>query len=138
MAAGSGVPGAGLQNVICTISPQKIILGGGVMKEPALLPHVRGRVQALASGYFDAPELGAAIDEYIVPPALGDRAGVLGRWSSLGAPSSRARPDRGNGAGNRLDEQSACSSAKTSGGRIFRTLSSRPVRRSGFPRRAAG
>jgi fructokinase len=68
----------GLQNVICTISPQKIILGGGVMKEPALLPHVRSRVQALASGYFDAPELGAAIDEYIVPPALGDRAGVLG------------------------------------------------------------
>ena len=68
----------GLQNVICTISPQRIILGGGVMKEPALLPHVRSRVQALASGYFDAPELGAAIDEYIVPPALGDRAGVLG------------------------------------------------------------
>ena len=68
----------GLQNVICTISPQKIILGGGVMKEPALLPHVRSGVQALASGYFDAPELGAAIDEYIVPPALGDRAGVLG------------------------------------------------------------
>jgi len=68
----------GLQNVICTISPQKIILGGGVMKEPALLPHVRSRVQALASGYFDAPELGAAIDEYIIPPALGDRAGVLG------------------------------------------------------------
>jgi len=68
----------GLQNVICTISPQKIILGGGVMKESALLPHVRSRVQALASGYFDTPELGAAIDEYIVPPALGDRAGVLG------------------------------------------------------------
>ena len=41
-------------------------------------PRVRRRVQALASGYFDAPELGAAIDEYIVPPALGDRAGVLG------------------------------------------------------------
>jgi fructokinase len=68
----------GLQNVICTISPQKIILGGGVMNEPALLPRVRSCVQALASGYFDAPELGAAIDEYIVPPALGDRAGVLG------------------------------------------------------------
>jgi fructokinase len=68
----------GLQNVICTLSPQKITVGGGVMKEPALLPLVRSRVQALASGYFDAPELGAAIDEYIVPPALGDRAGVLG------------------------------------------------------------
>jgi fructokinase len=70
----------GLQNVICTLSPQKIIVGGGVMKEPALLPLVRSRVQALASGYFDAPELGAAIDEYIIPPALGDRAGVLGAF----------------------------------------------------------
>jgi fructokinase len=41
-------------------------------------PLVRSRVQELASGYFDKPELGQAIDGYIVAPALGDRAGVLG------------------------------------------------------------
>jgi fructokinase len=68
----------GLLNVICTLSPQRIILGGGVMNEPSLLSLVRLRVQDLAAGYFDTPELGAAIDDYIVPPALGDRAGVLG------------------------------------------------------------
>jgi len=68
----------GLLNVICTLSPQRIIVGGGVMNEPSLLPLVRSRVSELAGGYFDAPELGEAIDDYIVAPALGDRAGVLG------------------------------------------------------------
>ena len=48
------------------------------MNEPSLLPLVRSGVSALAGGYFDAPELGEAIGDYIVAPALGDRAGVLG------------------------------------------------------------
>jgi fructokinase len=68
----------GLLNVICMLSPQRIVVGGGVMHEPSLLPLVRRRVAELASGYFDAPELGEAIGDYIVAPALGDRAGVLG------------------------------------------------------------
>jgi fructokinase len=68
----------GLVNVVCTLSPQRIVIGGGVMKEPSLLPLVRSRVGELAAGYFHAPELGDAIDDYIVTPALADRAGVLG------------------------------------------------------------
>jgi len=68
----------GLLNVICLLSPQRIIVGGGVMREHSLLPLVRRRVAELASGYFDAPELSEAIDGYIVGPTLGDRAGVLG------------------------------------------------------------
>jgi fructokinase len=68
----------GLLNVVCTLSPQRIVVGGGVMHEPSLLPLVRRRVGELASGYFGAPELGEAIDDYIVAPSLGDRAGVLG------------------------------------------------------------
>jgi fructokinase len=68
----------GLLNVICTLSPQRIVIGGGVMNERSLLPLVRRRVVELAAGYFDAPELGEAIGGYIVSPGLGDRAGVLG------------------------------------------------------------
>ncbi|MDP9257740.1 MAG: ROK family protein [Actinomycetota bacterium] len=68
----------GLLNVICTLSPQRIIVGGGVMNERSLLPLIRSRVSELAGGYLDAPELGEAVDDYIVAPALGDRAGVLG------------------------------------------------------------
>ena len=65
-------------NVVCTLSPQRIVLGGGVMNAPGLFALVRERVRDLVAGYVDAPELGDAIDGYIVPPALGDRAGVLG------------------------------------------------------------
>ncbi|MDX6579309.1 MAG: fructokinase [Gaiellales bacterium] len=68
----------GVVNVICIASPQRVILGGGVMKQPTLLPLVRSRVQALLAGYVSAPELATGIDEYLVAPALGDRSGVLG------------------------------------------------------------
>jgi fructokinase len=68
----------GLVNLICAVSPQRIVLGGGVARQPALLPLVRRRVRELAAGYFAAAELGEGLDEYIVPPALDDRAGVLG------------------------------------------------------------
>jgi fructokinase len=68
----------GLVNVICTLSPQRIILGGGVMKHPSLLPLVRERVRTLLAGYIDARELDGGLDGFIVAPALGDRAGVLG------------------------------------------------------------
>jgi fructokinase len=74
----AGYLALGLANVICTLSPQRIIIGGGVMKQPSLLPLVRREVQRLLAGYIDAPELGDAVDEFIVAPALGDRAGVLG------------------------------------------------------------
>ena len=60
----------GVVNVVCTTSPELVILGGGVMKQPTLLPLVRTRVDALLAGYVAAPK--------IVTPALGDRAGVLG------------------------------------------------------------
>jgi fructokinase len=74
----AGYVALGLANVICTLSPQRIILGGGVMKQPVLLPLVRREVQRLLAGYIDAPELRDGLDEFIVAPALGDRAGVLG------------------------------------------------------------
>lgn len=65
-------------NLVCTLSPQRVILGGSVMRRQALFPLVRRRVQRLLAGYVQAPELVDGIDAFIVPPALGDRAGVLG------------------------------------------------------------
>jgi fructokinase len=70
--------GLGLVNVICTLSPQRIILGGGVAKQPTLLPLVRDEVRTLLAGYIDIAELDRGLDEFIVAPGLGDRAGVLG------------------------------------------------------------
>lgn len=69
--------GLALVNLICVLSPQRIILGGGVT-QPALLRLVRAEVKALLNGYLQIPALLGDIDTYIVPPDLGARAGVLG------------------------------------------------------------
>jgi fructokinase len=68
----------GLANVVCAVSPERIILGGGVSKEPRLLPLVHEQLRELLAGYFDAPELTDGIGDFVVRPGLGDRAGVLG------------------------------------------------------------
>jgi fructokinase len=68
----------GLADFICTLSPQRIILGGGVMQQPHLFPMVRQQVQALLNNYIRSPAILDEIDRYIVPPGLGNRAGVLG------------------------------------------------------------
>jgi len=68
----------GLVNLITSISPQRVILGGGVMQQPQIFSLLRNKVQRLLNGYVQSPAILVGIDGYIVPPALGSRAGVLG------------------------------------------------------------
>jgi fructokinase len=68
----------GLVAIIAVVSPRRIVLGGGVMQQSALLPRVRGRVVELLAGYVRAREIVDDVDRYIVPPALGPRAGLMG------------------------------------------------------------
>ena len=68
----------GLVNFITTLSPQRIILGGGVMESVYLFPLVRKEVQTLLNGYIQVAEILENIESFIVPPALGSKAGVLG------------------------------------------------------------
>jgi fructokinase len=63
--------------LVLTVSPQRIIVGGGVMAE-RLFPLVRQRALHWLGGYIDRREILKDIARYIVPPALGARAGVLG------------------------------------------------------------
>ena len=67
-----------LNDLICSLSPRRIVIGGGVMQHTGLLDRVRQEVLALLNGYIQSPAILEHIDEYIVPPALGGRAGVLG------------------------------------------------------------
>jgi fructokinase len=60
----------GVVSWTCTLSPQRILLGGGVMQRTELFPKLRDRVGELLNGYLQPPEM--------VPPELGTRAGVLG------------------------------------------------------------
>ncbi|HKV68567.1 MAG TPA: ROK family protein [Gaiellales bacterium] len=61
----------GLVNVVAVLSPERIVLGGGVMEVPGLLPLVRAEVDDLLAGY---------VATEIVPPALGPLSGVLGAF----------------------------------------------------------
>lgn len=68
----------GLANIVLTLSPQRIIVGGGVLKNGALLSPLRKELKRLLNGYLQCPEVVSVVENFVVPPLLGDRAGVLG------------------------------------------------------------
>lgn len=65
-------------NFIFTLTPDIIILGGGVAHAPGLLPRVRRNVIQLIHQYGHFGEICNQMDQYLVAPALGDDAGALG------------------------------------------------------------
>jgi len=67
-----------LSSFIYTLSPQRIILGGGVMSQLQLFPMIRKKISSLINGYVQSPALLSAMDSYVVPPGLGNQAGALG------------------------------------------------------------
>lgn len=67
-----------ITNYILTLSPNKIILWGGVMHQEQLFPMIRNRVVNLLNGYLDSDAISKDIEHYIVPPALGDDPGIMG------------------------------------------------------------
>lgn len=67
-----------LQTIICTLSPERIVLGGGVMQRSHLFPIIRQKTQKLLNDYIRSEQILKKIETYIVPPALGSRSGVCG------------------------------------------------------------
>ena len=66
-----------LVGYILTLSPEMIILGGGVMHQEQLFPLIRTKVLEMLNGYVQADEL-KDIDHYIVPASLHDDQGIMG------------------------------------------------------------
>lgn len=62
------------------LSPQVVVLGGGVLQRPALLAAVRAAAVAANEGYLDVPALttAAGVDAYVVRSRFGNAAGVVG------------------------------------------------------------
>ncbi|MFC2046491.1 ROK family protein [Chloroflexota bacterium] len=81
----------GLVSLICILVPQRIIMGGGIMQQPCLFSLVRHKVQELLNGYLHVPMILEQIDDYIVAPALGNRAGVLGAIALAQQAEAQAR-----------------------------------------------
>jgi fructokinase len=67
-----------MQTLITAFSPQRVIMGGGVMDVPGLIEMVREKTVAYLNGYVQHQAITEHIDSYIVPPGLGNKAGVLG------------------------------------------------------------
>lgn len=67
-----------LLNFILILSPEKIIIGGGVMKQTQLFPLIQQRLDTLLNGYIQHPALAKGNANYIVQPSLGDNAGLTG------------------------------------------------------------
>ncbi len=66
-----------ITNYMMILSPQKIILGGGVMHQEQLMPLIRKKVTDMLGGYIQTEAL-SDMDSYIVPASLNDNQGILG------------------------------------------------------------
>ncbi|MNF90520.1 putative fructokinase [compost metagenome] len=80
--------GQAMAGAILMLSPQKVILGGGVMHQEQLLRMIRQEVKKQLNGYVSASQLAGDIDSYIVRPELGDNAGLSGALA-LGVAAAR-------------------------------------------------
>ena len=65
-------------NTTVILSPERIVLGGGVMHQEHLFPMVRKRALEILNGYVVHPAILEHIDTYIVPPGLGNNSGAIG------------------------------------------------------------
>ncbi len=63
-----------IMSYVLILSPERIILGGGVMKQRQVFPLIRRELKKLMSEYVEMPNL----EEFIVPPVLEDNAGIIG------------------------------------------------------------
>ena len=68
----------GVMNIVMLLAPDRIAMGGGVMEQAHLYPRVRRELIDLLGGYIQAPAILDDVENFIVPPQLGNQAGVLG------------------------------------------------------------
>ncbi|WP_010648115.1 ROK family protein [Oceanobacillus massiliensis] len=66
-----------IMNYTVTLYPERIIVGGGVLKQEGLYPLIRRHLVEMMNGYIDVGE----VDKFIVAPELGDAQGVRGAMS---------------------------------------------------------
>lgn len=64
-------------NYTMILSPQRIVLGGGVMNQEQLFPLIREKVQEFINGYLKTKQL-IDMEHYIVPSCLEGNQGIMG------------------------------------------------------------
>jgi|MDTA01.1.fsa_nt_gb fructokinase len=88
--------GALCANIVLLVSPDRIVLSGGVMKRATLFPKVRAAMQRNLNGYLQLPQLTtqAGVDAYVGPSAWGNNAGLVGALTLAKEALAQARPAR--------------------------------------------
>ena len=61
-----------------TLSAQRIVFGGGVLRDARLLPAIRASAARILNGYPAVGSSAAELEGIVVRPALGDRSGLCG------------------------------------------------------------
>ena len=81
----------GLSAIILVVSPRRIVLGGGVMRQAHLLPRIRRCLVEVLNGYIHLPQLEGGVDEYVVASTLDQKAGLFGALVLAERAQSQAR-----------------------------------------------
>jgi fructokinase len=82
--------------LVLATGPRRIVLGGGVMSgQPHLFRRIQRGLERSIAGYLDLDDLTGGLDRYIVPPALGARAGPLGGLAVVADANGRASASPG-------------------------------------------
>jgi len=110
-------------NLALLASPEKIVIGGGVMNRTILFAKIRRQVQAKLNGYLSVEQItdDEKIKEWIVPAVHGDETGIVGAM----ALSQNTFLEAGGA------KDGACSSSSSSGGGVDGCCSSKPTSSSG-------
>ena len=111
-------------NMILLVSPEKIILSGGVLLRKCLFPKIRAKCQEYLNGYIDVPAVMTAdgIAKLIVPSAHGNSAGIVGALFL----AKKARDDAAAAAPTKASAPTASVSAAESSGGLGATFASGP------------
>lgn len=80
----------GVLCVVTVLSPQRVVLGGGVVQRPHTLPRIREHLASLLNRYIQVPEVCDSLDTYLVAPGLGHRSGLMGGLALARAAEKRA------------------------------------------------
>ena len=72
---------AGLAQHVLVLSPQRIVLGGGVLQQQHLLPRIRAALRAQLRSYIARPQVDTDVSSYVVAPYFGDEAGLAGAFA---------------------------------------------------------
>lgn len=67
-----------LRGYTYVLAPERIVLGGGVMRQSGLLELVREKLAEQLGGYVTTPALRGPLDDYVVAPEFGQDAGLIG------------------------------------------------------------